>query len=57
MNESKHIHTRNVSKHHHDQKIFATKRIMNSANHEVNKNQSSEPSYGDYDGPKIMTLK
>ncbi len=57
MNENKHIQTINASKHHHDQKIFATKRIMNSANHEMNKNQSSEPSYGDCDGPKIMTLK
>jgi hypothetical protein len=29
MNESKHIQTINASKHHHDQKTFATKRIMN----------------------------
>ncbi len=39
------------------QRDLQTKSLTNLAKCYVNGNQSSEPSYGDCDGPNIMTLK
>lgn len=39
------------------QRDLQTKILANLAKRYVNENQSSEPSYGDCDGPNIMTLK
>lgn len=39
------------------QRNLQTKSLTNLAKRYVNENQSSKPSYGDCDGPNIMTLK